>query len=416
MQVQAALQELPPARMPIVDSDSDLSNLSGISDDAPNQLIDLVQSYDWAGALARIAAFPSEVHGQGAEGRTPLHLACENDAPAVVVQALLKAHPSASIEVGTSNMTPLHIACSSSNASVHVVRMLLELGDPQQARLRDVDGDTPLHAACRCGASLPVLEVLLRNNPAAVHERDFEGLTPLLRLWVRYFVVLGNDAVESVRGPGDVTGAIGQAWKKTELLLKCAHKGSLLQEEMGFRAVHAAAAVDCPRPVVKMAVHVYPHQLSEKDENGLTPLLIACQARVFKVRDLSDEGYALEDIVHGDEDEVYGMGSFEQSDDAGQQPSVIEILLNANQADATAMACVPDPLGRLPLHIALETGKKWNEGVRDLIEVYPDSLTTPDPTNTLWPALVAAEGDRVDLGTVFEVLRADPSFLPGATR
>ena len=67
-----------------------------------------------------------------------------------------------------------------------VVRFLLTAGvDPNLASL--LHGDTPLHAACRCGAPIEVLDVLLQANPQAVLERDYEGLTPLLRLWVRYF-------------------------------------------------------------------------------------------------------------------------------------------------------------------------------------------------------------------------------------
>ena len=127
----------------------------------------------------------TEARAVGVQGRKPLHVACDHDAPAVVVHALLKAHPEGSTMVGTSNMNPLHITCSSQHASVHVVRVLLEGGHTLQTSMRDVDGDTPLHAACRCGAPIEVLDVLLRANPAAVNERDYEGLTPLLRLWVR---------------------------------------------------------------------------------------------------------------------------------------------------------------------------------------------------------------------------------------
>ena len=292
-------------QVPFYRESDDNGTYAGIGrEESPDNslLLTLLQSYDWAGALARIAVFPSETKIVGMQGRTPLHVACDHDAPAVVIQALLKAYPEASAMVGTTNMNPLHITCSSQHASVHVVRVLLELGHQEQTSMCDIDGDTPLHAACRCGAPIEVLEVLLRANPQAVHQRDYEGLTPLLRLWVRYFVILGSDVIERVRGPADLTGELGEAWKKTEMLLRCAHHGSVDQgENFKFRAVHAASAVDCPRPVVKIAAIVYPRQLDEKDESGITPLMLAAQAPIFKVRDLSDEGYTLEDIIHGDE-------------------------------------------------------------------------------------------------------------------
>lgn len=391
-------------------------------------LLSLVQSYDWAGTLARIASNPEEARAVGVQGRQPLHVACDHDAPAVVVQALLKVYPEASTMVGTSNMNPLHITCSSQHASVHVIKVLLEGGIPYQAQMPDVDGDTPLHAACRCGAPIEVLEVLLKANPQAVRQRDYEGLTPLLRLWVRYFVILGNDVIQGVRGPGDLTGELGEAWSKTELLLKCAHHGLHGVEELAggsgipgitkgisaqmgalhsnFQAVHAAAAVDCPRPVVKIATIIYPHQVDERDEAGLTPLLIAASAPIFKVRDLSDEGYLLEDRIHGD---VTDSDEDIQEDDevAEKQASVIEILLEAS-ADA---ACVPDPQGRLPVHLALASGKRWNQGIKHLITSYPDALCVVDCKTQLAPFQLAAEGPKSDLSTIFEVIRTNPSVL-----
>jgi ankyrin repeat protein len=375
-------------------------------------LLSLVQSYDWAGALARIASFPDECKAVGVQGRTPLHVACDHDAPAVVVEALLKAYPEASLMVGTSNMNPLHITCSSQHTSVHVVRVLLEGGHHLQSSMCDVDGDTPLHAACRCGAPIEVLEVLLEANPPAVNERDYEGLTPLLRLWVRYFVILGDDVIQGVRGPADLTGELGEAWNKTELLLHCAHLGSLEKTKQGsaappqyaFRAVHAASAVDCPRPVVKIAAIVHPNHLEQKDENRMTPLLIAAQAPIFKVRDLSDEGYLLEDRIHGDD--TYNETTHEEDHDCSQ-PSVIDILIDAGANGA----CIPDAKGKLPLHLAIASGKRWGEGVKAILEAYPDALSHPDVETGLLPFMQAASVERPDCGTILELLRKDPSLV-----
>lgn len=370
----------------------------------------MLEGGDWAGVLARIASHPSETRNVHQDGRRPLHMACADDAPAVVVQALLKAYAEASVMVGTSGMTPLHLTCSSAHASVHVVRVLMELGYAQQCNIRDLDGDTPLHAACRSGAPLEVLEVLLRANPAAVHERDYEGLTPLLRLWVRYVVTLGDDALENISTEADLTGELGQAWKKTVLLLRCAHHGIVEEnyQPNNDQVVHAVSAVDCPRPVVKLAARVFSRQLGVRDANGLTPLLVAAKAPIFKVRDLSDDGYLLEDVVHGDESG--GSDDEEESSDS-QSSSVIEILLQANQGAASAAACLPDPSGRLPLHFALETNKKWNQGVCQLVQVHPDGLAHFDKTRQLYPFMLAAQGDKSDLNTVYEVLRFNPSVL-----
>lgn len=392
-------------------------------------LSSMIESSDWASVLARISSHPVETHAVHAHNRRPLHLACADDAPAVVIQALLKAFPEAATMVGTSGMTPLHLTCSSAHASVHVVRVLLELGDHSQCECRDLDGDTPLHAACRSGAPYEVLDVLLRANPTAVHERDYEGLTPLLRLWVRYVVTLGDDFLDSIRCEGDLTGELGEAWKKTELLLRCAYEGSIGDSKnnnsnrnmtnnnfsgtsgdkntMHQYVVHAAAAVDCPRAVVKIAARLFSCQLGARDSQGLTPLLAAARAPVFKVRDLSDDGYLLEDMVHGDE-----SGCSDDEDEVNDsQSSVIEILLIANQAEASAAACIPDLSGRLPLHLALESGKKWNQGICNLVEVHPDSLACLDTATSLYPFMLAAQGEVSDLSTVYQILRLNPSVM-----
>ena len=373
-------------------------------------LLTLVQAYDWAGSLARIASNPEEAITVGIQGRTALHVACDQDAPAVVVEALLQAYPEASTMVGTSNMNPLHITCSSQHASVQVVRVLLESGKGQEAsEKQDVDGDMPLHTACRCGAPIEVLEVLLKTNPAAVNERDYEGLTPLLRLWVRYFVILGDDVIDAVKGPGDLTGELLDAWNKTELLLRCAYMGSLRQDEGTiFRTVHAASAVDCPRAVVKIATIIHPHQVEELDEQNMTPLLIAATAPIFKVRDLSDEGYLLEDRIHGDE-------NCENRDDDEHhmdplQPSVIEILVAASSHPA----CVPNSMGRLPLHLAIASGKQWGNGVEAILHANPDALMMQDPLTRLFPFLLAAECQASETNTVFELLRTNPALVQGS--
>lgn len=376
---------------------------------ADSVLLSLVQSYDWNGAIARIRAFPDECKAVGVQGRAPLHVACDHDAPAAVIQALMKAYPEAALRVGTSNMNPLHITCSSQHASEEVVRVLLESSDlaKEMSSMRDVDGDTPLHAACRCGAPIGVLRQLLQANPEAVEERDYEGLTPLHRLWVRYFVILGDNVTDEVNGPSDLTGELGEAWKKTELLMRCAYTGSLNPDAKArpFRPLHAAASIDCPRPVVQMATSVYKDQLLLKDENGLTPLLKASKSPIYKVRDLSDDGYMLEDRIHGDD--TYDEMAYEEDVDTSQ-PSVIDILMSAEASAAR----IPDPEGRLPLQLAINRGKRWHQGVRALLDGFPEALSFEDSkSNRLVPFLQASTVRRPDLGTIFELLRRDPALL-----
>lgn len=442
-------------------------NVQGCSSQ-DNDLLTLVQSYEWSAALERISTHPCEATSVGEQGRTPLHVACDHDAPAFVVKALLQANPSAVTMVGTSDMNPLHITCSSQHASVEVVRVLLDGCEDvcKITAMKDVDGDTPLHAACRCGAPIEVLEVLLRANPQLVHDRDYEGLTPLLRLWVRYFVMLGDDTINSVAHRNDVTGELEEAWNKTELLLRAAYCGLLDsydsftgsgqnatatsdtatnnnnnvddgnepqpesvdgRTEQPFYVLHAASRVDCPRAVVKIATVLYPQQLHEYDSTMRTPLMIATVAPVFKEHDLSGEGYSIEELIHGDEedeeeeDDVYASRSRHDDDDRVEQkqPTVIQILLEAGAKANHGNRNLKK--GRLPLHSAIVSGKRWNEGLKCLRNAYPDSLIKIDQETGLYPFMLAAAvggaalkdeittvGRSADLTTIFEILRSRP--------
>lgn len=393
-----------------------------------SDLLTLVQSYDWEGSLRRVVSHPKEASKVGVEGRTALHLACDHDAPAIVVHYILAANPSAALEVGTSNMNPLHITCSSQHASVHIVRVLLSGSDKVGiTAMKDVDGDTCLHTGCRCGAPIEVLELLLRANPSVVHDRDYEGLTPLLRLWVRYFVTLGDDVINSVTGPSDLVGDLREAWDKTTLLFRAAYHGHLDGSIDQFRILDAAASIDCPRFVVKLAATLHPEQLAQKNEFGKTPLIIASKAPIYKEHDLSDEGYYIEDLIHGDLDEN-NAARFEQKSDQSdvQHPSVIEILLDANKS----VAHVTDSNGRLPLNIAICAGKHWNEGIKSLLAANPDALMLPDIKTGLFPFMLAAiptvfetsknhdtdnkstsTADTAMLHTIYELLRANPEVI-----
>jgi hypothetical protein len=515
------------ARLPMIHSYSDITNLGTyLPEHSPeNDLLTLVQSYAWSATLRRISTHPSEATSVGEQGRTPLHVACDHDAPAFVIHALLKANPCAATMVGTSDMNPLHITCSSQHASVEVVRVLLDQSENKLkvTAMKDVDGDTSLHAACRCGAPIQVIEVLLRANPSLVHDRDYEGLTPLLRLWVRYFVTLGDDTINGVCTRGDVKGELAEAWSKTELLLRAAYHGSiegydnegtcngdsgnrnfdsggvgdecvdfhqhhiekpeatktvdaerkaacktstvnefqrkksqaesLLQNDFHgnefecnistneqrllndkdqaqhvrepLYVIHAASAIDCPRAVVKIATVLYPQQLDDHDLSGRTPLMIAAMAPIFKEHDLSDEGYSLEELIHGDD---VNTTEYNHDDYTEQkQPTVIDVLLEAG-ADARIAGHSNFKRSRIPLHSAIVSGKRWNEGLKILRDSYPDSLMKLDVKTGLYPFMLAAatgceeeaseittDGRCYDLDTIFEILRSLPGIISNST-
>ena len=373
------------------DDDSDLPSRS---------LLRLVEDHQWVAALHRITTHPHETHKVGMQGRTPLHVACDHDAPPPFIQALLSAWPEGAERVGTSQMNPLHITCSSPRASVDVVRVLLAgCRDPLKITgAKDVDGDTPLHAACRFSAPMDVLVTLLQVNPVPITWKDYEGLNPMMRLWVRYFVLVGEHIISNIKQQSDLTGDLIEAWEKSLLLLQVMHaienRGRGGQNQVvTFRAVHAASSVDCPRCVIRIAIVLSPQELLMRDELNRLPIHIAAAAPVYCVHDLRGEG---------DQEKKQPQNKY-------KEPSVIEILLSGERTAAKER----DPHGQLPLHVAIMRGKTWDDGVKALVEAYPEALTTPDNRTNLHPFMLAASvgRGRGDCTTIYALLRAAPDLV-----
>ncbi|KAL9186536.1 hypothetical protein ACHAXT_005774 [Thalassiosira profunda] len=391
--------------------DSDDDGEGGLGD---RPLIRLVEDHHWVAALQRIATHPRETQQVGIQGRTPLHVACDHDAPPALVQALLNAWPEGAERVGTSQMNPLHITCSSPHASVDVVRVLLQ-GCRDSLRItgaKDVDGDTPLHAACRCAAPMDVLVTLLQANPTAVTQKDYEGLNPLMRLWVRYFVLVGEQIISNIAQPSDINGELIEAWQKSLLLLQVMHgmenPSSEHNQSAPFRTVHAASSVDCPRCVLRIARVLFPQELLSRDEKNQLPVHIAAAAPVYAVHDLRGEGYTIDDVDF-DEDPAARVERNKKKECKYKEPSVLNILLDGEPAAARER----DAHGQLPLHVAIMRGKTLDEGVQALVDAHPDALTQPDSQTNLYPFMLAASvgRGRGHVGTIFALLRDAPDLV-----
>lgn len=108
---------------------------------------------------------------------TPLHVACEYDAPAETIKALISAFPAA-LEIKDACLnTPLHCA-TTSDAPVEILKTLVD-GCPNALHTKDSRARTPLHIAVGNLAPLEKLRLLAEGFPGALNERDSLGKTPL---------------------------------------------------------------------------------------------------------------------------------------------------------------------------------------------------------------------------------------------
>jgi ankyrin repeat protein len=185
-----------PGEEPVLaDSDDEASRDSAEEDDEdkltapaedPTRLFALLKRKKWGKAaecaLADVEEAETWIVKENSDGSVrwqllPLHHACENEAPANLVRALLEAYPEAASCKDSGGDLPIHLACRE-KASPEVILMLLQ-SDADTTRVADAEGRLPLHLAVRRGASVDVVEKLIAANIKASKKVDSHNMLPL---------------------------------------------------------------------------------------------------------------------------------------------------------------------------------------------------------------------------------------------
>ena len=65
--------------------------------------------------------------------------------------------------------------------------------------------------------------------------------------------------------------------------------------------------------------------------------------------------------------------------------------------------------GRLPIHVAAESGLTWNDGMRTIVEANLSAVESVDAVTNLLPFGLAAAGKDKDLQSIYELLRHFPN-------
>lgn len=215
---------------------------------------------------------------------------------------------------------------------------------------------------------------------------------------------------------------IGDVWDKAVLLILASYRGTVqcIQDSIKKRGIiHAAAFCSVPRCILNMAVRMYPDELTEKDENGDTPLSILL-SRPKPCKSTCGWGRS-DDIRLQDAREIEAM-------------DMMQTILWADPA----AAAVPSLNGRLPLHLAIDNGLNWADGIQDIFKANPSAVLVRDPITRLFPfmqASIKTSDNQVDtctqeeahprlenkmqvsietdyiLTTTYELLRANPANL-----
>jgi len=154
--------------------------------DEPTELYKLLKDGDWSGVIRWAQKNPIEaktwIVEKNTDGTTrwellPLHLACENQPPVEVIEALLAAYKDAAHQKDSGGDLPIHLACREKAESGVILTLLLK--DPDTAQTADDEGRLPIHLACRQKTSQEIVDRLLIAHHRASKTADSYGLLPL---------------------------------------------------------------------------------------------------------------------------------------------------------------------------------------------------------------------------------------------
>jgi len=358
------------------------------------ELFIMAQRADWSALIARAATHPHEAFWIDRCGNTALHLACRKQPPTEVIFALLRACQRTNSMQTINGMTPLHFACYC-GASSDVVQVLIE-ANRDVVSTEDQRGRTPLHCACT-GIKTPdintVVRELLQVNPDLCYAVDTSGRSPLFLILDDYadaieeqiHIVTSDNSSENLSINNEANKITEEhlldldgRWTSVTLLLKAAYHETMNGSKaisVPFRLLHACVGTrSCPVRFVFLALNLWPEQLKEVDSDGNLPLHIAA----FSVSKRKHFRFN----------------------------TLIKVLSMYPQA-----AQIPNKNGVLPLQLAIQSGKTWNEGIRELFEAYPEALTTLKIDFRYYPEILALAGEYFSLKTLYQVIVSKPEVL-----
>uniref|UniRef100_A0A7S4NE40 Ankyrin repeat protein n=1 Tax=Odontella aurita TaxID=265563 RepID=A0A7S4NE40_9STRA len=179
-----------------------------------------------------------------------------------------------------------------------------------------------------------------------------------------------------------------QSWEILTTFVRAARHGAVNDDDivdkssgsvLRFRLVHAAAALGCPPLLLRFSAALNPDQVRTPElPNGRLPLHLTAVA--------ASTGAAGADVGSRD----------------GEETAVSTVARLYPEA-----AEMQDSEGRLPLSLAIESGKPW-EVIKTLLLCCPRALTTRDTKMRMLPFMISAVGADADLDVIYRLLRENP--------
>jgi len=331
---------------------------------------------------------PFEVTSTDEHGNTPYHIIALHSAtiPKDFMYAIINAGPpDAALLQNNDGNTPLHFAILS-GAPPDMLQIMLATGS-KAACIKNEAGLTPIFMSLANGTPTTTLRMILKACPESVHVRDHHGTSSIQFAWNLLIAgMIADNTTESKddqeqRSASNInalalsarsSSLVGdpRAWMgKIDLLLRTAFHGVAenrsIPHRRRWRAVHAACnGGTCPFDVLAFSLQILPMEIQVVNEDGNLPLHIAASAPPYETN--------------------------KPAELASGRP--IHLLLNRFPAGSKKLS----RKGRLPLHLALASGKTLDNGIDALVDSFPESVRMRDPETMLFPFMLAAAKRQVD--------------------
>jgi len=249
--------------------------------------------------------------------------------------------------------------------------------------------------------------------------------------------LLNRVAAEEVIENEDIhqiaTEILGSFWNYLLLYLRaCKISQSIHRREPkfdgdGFKFLHSVCALACPmlpRPILDLALNVFPHHINELDEDGRNPLHYACVSYLALERTYMGLPAINDGWKENDSELPITHNKF----------STLGEIIELNPIGVS----ISDNYGLLPLNYAIENEKclikmtrkfkgfqEWcvrrsgghcvlncNKALEKLIKANPDGLEWRDPTNHFLPFIqCAAESEGNSTASIYNLLRISPGEI-----
>lgn len=312
---------------------------------------------EWSKLIKRSVSFPIEVSWKDEKLNNALHLVCRKQPPIDVICALIRAHPQGVSEKTVDGQLPIHFACFC-GADETVITTLIE-HNKKSLTTRDSSGETPLFSLCRASRSdirSTLISLLLEYCPVSSSIPDNKGRTPVEVVFDDYMdemIEMKSATTFRESKVGSIAEDLEDCMGMTSDLLRASYYGSLSSDSPN-QILHAAAAnADSPPSFIRYLLRKNIESPTEKDSNGRLAIHVAASSSPY----LKEKEFGIKDASYLDKRIRFSAEIIKQ---------LIYVYPDS--------VFLEDDYGKTPILYALESGKPWEGGLRELIQANPASL------------------------------------------